>query len=1103
MRVKSYSHQDISINPNGLGGWEIIDNQGVKYIFGVNENKNALEESHVELVCNQGYENFQNYTSAWHLLEIISPNGKKISFNYQLASTNVMPTKSHSRSIRTLAANQCQIQWDQICETTIPVLKTQQLTSIEWDHGKVNFTANTERLDVPSINEAKMNQLDAVRIVDSKDSLIKEYKLTYSYLGSLAPQSKKHLLLKSIQERGVLNEKPAYLFNYYDEDASGLGSNYAQDHWGFYNGYNSNNNLIPKNIKNSLYDLLFKDCANREPSFEHALIGQLKEVTFPTGGKNSYEYEPHQAGYIQDKLVNDKVTATKNSIAKVSNLEPLNTGFKEDYKTIDINYNQTVKIKYKVSTNGYPIALDPPTVKITNLETNEIIFSDYSDSEKEEVILLELEEGAYELLASVMDKGATALIEMNYMEQIGITNIREVGGVRLKKQVLTVNGEVQILSYKYLMDKNTSSGVLSFEPYYEYKSGKVHAEHYKDLPTECSFRTRKGISINPLAHDGAHIGYRRVKVSYGSNAENGSTDYHFSTAYNYPTLGVQGPPFPFATPISHKKGKLLKKTDFTNQNIKLANVEKTYIYRQDTNFYGALSVFISHDMIWFNHPDILLAPFKFDTRSSYIEWGYLEKDTQTTYSQENPNDSLVTTTIYHYDNPAHAQLSRSITVNSVGDTLISKQKYPLDYSSEASVGIAGLQDRHMIAPVIEQQQWLKKDGNQWLTGSKVTKFTDFDGKILPESVWLLPTQSPLSQASYTEELSEDKYIKEIPNNLLEKRASYLSYDELGNITSYAAEDNVPQSFIWGYDGSYPIAKAMNASPDELAYTSFESNDAGGWNFDSNLIAEGGISGKYGYQGTAQKANLPLGKYYLSFWQTDQAVPNIIGGFMIDAKPGLSQSGWQHMHYELEITDAQNEVQVAGMGKIDELRLYPVRSQMETYTYKPLIGMSTATDANNRMTHYGYDDLSRLDIVRDAEQNIRGMNQYYYQQGEENSPIWENTGTMECQTVNQSNTGIALIEQEDINPGSPTFGQTQWIEELNLELCPVGNCEGDDKKWIDGACYTGTRYNVNTYQVGDLWFCEYKYYWAQDNSCSQLFVQKGFEPCEVHPDPFCQ
>ena len=65
--------------------------------------------------------------------------------------------------------------------------------------------------------------------------------------------------------------------------------------------------------------------------------------------------------------------------------------------------------------------------------------------------------------------------------------------------------------------------------------------------------------------------------------------------------------------------------------------------------------------------------------------------------------------------------------------------------------------------------------------------------------------------------------------------------------------------------------------------------------------------------------------------------------------------------------------------IDEVRVYPVDAMMTTYTYKPLVGISSETDPSGRTTFYEYDIFGRLKSVKDEEKKIVKVYQYNYAQ----------------------------------------------------------------------------------------------------------------------------
>jgi YD repeat-containing protein len=51
--------------------------------------------------------------------------------------------------------------------------------------------------------------------------------------------------------------------------------------------------------------------------------------------------------------------------------------------------------------------------------------------------------------------------------------------------------------------------------------------------------------------------------------------------------------------------------------------------------------------------------------------------------------------------------------------------------------------------------------------------------------------------------------------------------------------------------------------------------------------------------------------------------------------------------------------------------------MNSYTYSPLVGITSQCDADNRITYYFYDALGRLAWIKDQDKNIVKTVQYHF------------------------------------------------------------------------------------------------------------------------------
>lgn len=79
---------------------------------------------------------------------------------------------------------------------------------------------------------------------------------------------------------------------------------------------------------------------------------------------------------------------------------------------------------------------------------------------------------------------------------------------------------------------------------------------------------------------------------------------------------------------------------------------------------------------------------------------------------------------------------------------------------------------------------------------------------------------------------------------------------------------------------------------------------------------------------------------------------------------LDGSAWKNITKDF----SDNMVLTEGSA-IDEVRVYPSDAFMTTYTYDPLIGMTSETDPNGLSKFYEYDLLGRLTLIRDQDKNI--------------------------------------------------------------------------------------------------------------------------------------
>ncbi len=230
------------------------------------------------------------------------------------------------------------------------------------------------------------------------------------------------------------------------------------------------------------------------------------------------------------------------------------------------------------------------------------------------------------------------------------------------------------------------------------------------------------------------------------------------------------------------------------------------------------------------------------------------------------------------------------------------------------------------------------------------------------------------------------------------------YNSKANLTDVNKENDVPQSFIWDFKNLYVSAKVLNAKSNEIFFDGLE--EPGSWVSpvsvwptvvnDESKFHTGKYAGKitnvnsseiyYHSVKWLQVSLLAATKFKYSGWFYSDGPSCEMLLFMktagetgyysyVDVRTLTTIGKWTLL--EAEYTVPANVVQLNlridnnGGGSIwfDDIRLYPASAQMTSFTYDPLVGMTSTSDINNRSTNYEYDAAGRLKLVRDQDYNI--------------------------------------------------------------------------------------------------------------------------------------
>jgi YD repeat-containing protein len=233
-------------------------------------------------------------------------------------------------------------------------------------------------------------------------------------------------------------------------------------------------------------------------------------------------------------------------------------------------------------------------------------------------------------------------------------------------------------------------------------------------------------------------------------------------------------------------------------------------------------------------------------------------------------------------------------------------------------------------------------GSSWVT----YKMFDNDRKSIgPGEQKLIQTPVPVSPTSTSAFVPMATSNEAITRDSRYKTEASYKFKN-GAVSEVVEKNGVRTSYLWDNINNVPIAKIMNASDNQIFYTSFETDG-------SLTTARSGRryfpSGMYTIPFTPPSGNTV---YKMSYWYWES-------------------NTWK---YSGELPFSPN---IARGNGLDEIRVYPVGGVMQTYTYDIGKGMTSQTDHNGISTFFEYDDLGRLILQRDNDRKITQTYQYIY------------------------------------------------------------------------------------------------------------------------------
>lgn len=890
--------------------------------------------------------------TAWYLDKIVTPEGEVITFTYK--NENIEQALSYSQTdYKDVGSNTSVLTPKNTLFRALT--NTKVLSKIETELDSAVFQTSL-RQDLTN-----GNVLNEIKIYSKfSGTCFKKFLFTYSYSSAANSTTfysgavyNLRLKLNKLQQAAGDNAIEKTWSFEYNPMALPSRASFAQDHWGYYNGA-ANTNLLPFNLS---FDPVNTVYANREPDSLKVTAEMLTKITYPTQGYSVFNYQANQV----IEMVDHYQAGTTSHLITTGSTTPFH-----------IHKPQVVTLRLSGTFHDYSDFVQPSLVTLKVLNSSGgtttslgIGLANISGGGAEVSKKIVLMPGDYTLQITAFDPSIVYNMDgyMSYEQFTGAwISPRVTGGVRVKS-IEDYDGETAKVIKRY----------------FKYESPlEVHPMSLADYTTGIKYRTYQcneggfvwnetqatqrfsSLKASMGSVQGGPIGYAKVTTIYGDAGSNGRTVSYFSSDTD---LGMdEGTvlPYPAVTDRSWRRGVLLRQFDYSNSGVLIKKQVNTYnfVNLKSIKAFKASFKFInlSGCMFFENLWEVLLRS-NYDLQSEQVRH---DATTEVNYFKRTDGnyDSLVTVQNFYYETPANLSATRIETTDSQGRVLKTYQRTAFEKTTinsvtplpaYAALAIDSLLKKNMVSQVLQVEQQV--------AGASISLATTF------YKIW----SSGLAIVA-----PESVQVK-VGNNTPETRILFTNYDGKGNVREQQKSNDVMRAYIYDYNFSSPIAEVVNADFASVAYTSFESDGKGNWSYSSVPDASTSYTGSKSVSlsaGAISKSGLVSGSYKVSFWATSGSSPLVNS---ISVTPSAVRKGW--VYYETQIIGTS--VTVSGTGRIDELRLYPASAMMSTYTYSPLVGITSVSDASSSTSFYEYDKWQRLVTIRDDQNKVLKTYRYNY------------------------------------------------------------------------------------------------------------------------------
>lgn len=994
---------------------------------------------------------YNNYISSWYLTKIVNSAGAEINFTYNQLSEYIKSLPTRSQKVISTEVSTNPYSWN--FSFTINETKNVYLQQISYPGTTVTFNTS-DRLDMQPVNNVYAKKVDNIEFSYS-NNLKSKWHLYYSYMNSgsgMPDYISKRLTLDYVQQGDGGNYGPRYLFEYNNSNSLKLPDkdSYAQDFYGYYNGQLSNDSkpyfveYLPYYMaSNAPFSWIGQQACDRKVHAEFVEAGLLKKITYPTGGVTNFNYESN------DFCNGDRM----NYYAGNHHLVTGNGDDVQDIALLDA-------IADDIETQG------------AGCRIKEIVNYEYAG------------------------KIASRKV-FSYTQYVG-------GGLSTGKimfamkhfSIETWSTTPSYKSFSYNQYANSSSAAGSPLGYSKVQEKQYDAQNHYNGYIEYTFENEVESNTSLFIYKSRCPIPAEVGEQWVYSADQ-STTYFFTCPF--PGMVQRRDIYPSNIPnVTHaSNGNNIDYSVYNNANQLV--YQKVNLYEEkDKEKIKCLE----------NHPRSYGADL---FTIMFSETAAFKALTKSTVYQ----DGVTSITDYTYDpNFKHYKAVSVKTSNSKKEEVTTNFKYFTDYnvtaaSGPAALGIKALADKYILSPV-EIIKHKTANNNTIVTGATCFEYAAGNGKM--KNVYAAAIKAPVVATGFTNSTVNASGVF-TRDPLYESKTSVGSFNSLGapNDITTASEK---AAYLYGYNQTYPIAQVANAASNEVFFDGFE--ESGTWNgvaYDGAQSHTGGQSGRIDkptsgeltYHSTrwlSVALTAPV-KFKYSGWVYSNGPGVEIFLFMkragetgyftyVDAVSTSTTGKWVYLEKEYtvpaDVVSLNVRIDNNGGGSVwfDDIRLHPSAAQMTTYTYDPLIGITSQTDVANRSSYYEYDALGRLIVIRDQDRNVIKKLCYNFSgnpQNCDNGLLYSNMGVSGNFTKNDCGSGyIASTVAYNVYPG--TYTSTVSQATVDQQALNDLNANGQNYANTHGACSLIVYYN------------EFKSGMFQRNTCTEAGYEGSWVQYQV-------